>query len=135
MKAKKEKPDRRYPYQVYSRIKNSKDENGKNLCWPKWRKDSGSFYEWYEKQASEQGELCWYCHLPGCTSVHYGSPFRKGKRGLHLEVDRMNNDKGYSPNNCVLACYPCNNAKSDVFTYDEFVMIGKAIGKAKKRRI
>lgn len=27
---------------------------------------------------------------------------------------------------------PCNNGKSDVFSYEEFLKIGEAIGKAKK---
>ena len=35
--------------------------------------------------------------------------------------------------NCVLACYPCNNAKSDVFSYEEFSEIGKAIHRVKIR--
>ena len=28
-------------------------------------------------------------------------------------------------------CYPCNNAKSDVFTFRDFRKIGKTIGKIK----
>ena len=40
----------------------------------------------------------------------------------------------YSPENCVLACYPCNNAKSDVFSYEEFLVIGLTIGRVKKLR-
>jgi len=59
--------------------------------------------------------------------------FRKGRRGISLEVDRKDGKKEYSPGNCVLACYPCNNAKSDVFSYNEFLEIGKVISKVKKR--
>jgi 5-methylcytosine-specific restriction endonuclease McrA len=69
----------------------------------------------------------------GDTIDHYGHYFRGGRRGKRLEVDRMISDQPYSPENCVLACYPCNNAKSDVFTYEEFVEIGKTIGRVKIR--
>jgi len=51
-----------------------------------------------------------------------------------LEVDRKNPKGQYKPKNCVLSCYPCNNAKSDVFSYKEFMEIGKTIGKIKNQR-
>lgn len=38
----------------------------------------------------------------------------------------------YNANNCVFACYWCNNAKTDAFTDEEFMPIGKAIGVAIK---
>jgi hypothetical protein len=31
-----------------------------------------------------------------------------------------NNDEGYSPNNCVLACYYCNNDKSYITNGDDY---------------
>lgn len=71
--------------------------------------------------------------LGGDTVEHYGHYFRGGRRGKRLEVDRMISDQSYSPDNCVLACYPCNNAKSDVFSYEEFLEIGKAIHKVKSQ--
>jgi len=116
---------------AYRLIKN------KEKCCDKWEKKPCSFYEWYTKQFIEQEEVCKYCHLPGDTTQYYGHYFRpvssKGKRGRHLEVDRMRSKGPYSPKNCVLACYPCNNAKSDVFSYTEFLEIGKTIMKVKKR--
>lgn len=98
-----------------------------------WRRDSRSFYTWYENQVDKQGGLCEYCRLPGDTRIYYGKPFRNGKRGLSLEVDRKDNSKFYSPGNCTLSCYPCNNAKSDVFSYKEFLEVGKAIHEVKER--
>jgi hypothetical protein len=70
--------------------------------------------------------------LPEFTEKYYGRTFREGRRGVSLEVDRKNNTEKYSFSNCVLACYPCNNAKSDVFSYDEFLEIGQTIGRVKR---
>lgn len=113
---------------LYRRIK-------KEGCCPEWQNDRNRFYEWYEKQLKKQKCLCHYCHLPGDTNIYYGHYFRppscEGKRGRRLEVDRKRSKDSCSPKNCVLACYPCNNAKSDVFTYEEFLKIGEAIRKAK----
>jgi hypothetical protein len=114
-------------YSVYIRVNNSKDDNGNNICCEEWRSNPQSFYTWYENQVKMQKGLCWYCMLSGNTMDTYGKHFKKGKRGAYLEVDRKISDGQYSPDNCVLACYPCNNAKSDVFTYEEFVKIGGTI--------
>lgn len=108
---------------LYRRIK-------KNCC-SKWATNPQKFYTWYKKQIAKQEGLCVYCHLPGDTRYHYGKHFREGRRGKRLEVDRIESKEPYSPENCVLACYPCNNAKSDVFSYEEFLEIGKAIQRVK----
>ena len=134
MSVTKKKSNMNHLYSLYQRIKNKKDDNGNNVCCDEWRRNPESFYTWYENRAKQQKGLCEYCHLPGSTLSCYGSSFRKGKRGLHLEVDRKDARGQYSPENCVLACYPCNNAKSDVFSYEEFLCIGEAIGKVKKRK-
>ena len=74
------------------------------------------------------GRACHYCGIaekdfPTVWGEFYGS----GRRGPTLEVDRKDNNRGYEIDNCVLACAICNNAKSDKFSYDEFVTIGKTI--------
>jgi 5-methylcytosine-specific restriction endonuclease McrA len=109
---------------IYRRIK-------KNCC-AEWEIDRTEFYTWYEKRFEQQKGHCEYCHLPGDTMRYFKKWFRDGRRGKRLEVDRRESKEAYSPENCVLACYPCNNAKSDVFTYNEFVEIGKTIRKIKK---
>ena len=108
---------------IYRRIK-------KNCC-PDWKDNPAVFYSWYKKRFKQQKGLCEYCRLPGDTKKHYSHWFREGRRGKRLEVDRIESKEPYSPENCVLACYPCNNAKSDVFSYEEFIEIGKVINKMK----
>ncbi|PWI46423.1 hypothetical protein CEE45_16900 [Candidatus Heimdallarchaeota archaeon B3_Heim] len=44
-----------------------------------------------------------------------------------MELERKDNAKGYSKENCVLSCSLCNNAKSDKFTEEEFRKVGAAI--------
>ena len=110
-------------HSTYQRIK-------KNCC-EEWQKED-CFLKWHAEQLEKQEQLCWYCHLPGDTIHYYQRHFTKGHgRGFFLEVERKDSTKPYCGGNCVLACYPCNNAKSDVFTYEEFLKIGKAIHEAK----
>ena len=110
---------------IYRRIK-------KNCC-REWATNPQAFYQWYEDQYFQQDGNCAYCYLPGDTTENYGKWFREGRRGKRLEVDRIESKEPYSPGNCVLACYPCNNAKSDVFSYQEFIEIGQTIHEVKVR--
>lgn len=41
-------------------------------------------------------------------------------RGKSMEIDQIDPNLGYHLDNMVLACYWCNNAKSDEFNYKEF---------------
>jgi len=74
------------------------------------------------------GEKCYYCGIEEKDFVPIWGEFYGGKtRGKKLEVDRKDNGKGYTLENCVLSCSICNNAKSDKFTGEEFKKVGKAI--------
>ena len=92
-----------------------------------------SFIKWYISEP----QVCCYC---GCTLEELFKFYdltdskRKKTRGRTLEIDRKD-DSRYSEGNCVLSCYWCNNAKSDVFSYDEFHHIGKTIGHVIKDKI
>ncbi len=95
----------------------------KNIPLQWGRKD---FINWY----MQVSKTCYHC---GCTEhqikrfYELNNSKRKTTQGKTFEVDRLR-DESYSQNNCVLSCYWCNNAKSDVFTSEEFKPIGKAIG-------
>ena len=74
------------------------------------------------------GNKCYYCGIEEKDFFRIWGKFYGGKtRGQKLEVDRRDNEKGYTLENCVLACSICNNAKSDKFTDEEFKKVGKSI--------
>lgn len=77
------------------------------------------FFEWYKRQPR-------HCHYCGTKEEHLQELFNtqtlssKRKRGPSLELERRDSDRNeYSPENCVLACYFCNNHKSDVISEDD----------------
>jgi 5-methylcytosine-specific restriction endonuclease McrA len=75
------------------------------------------------------GTKCHYCQIDESDfrSI-WGDSFYGGiKRGGVLEIDRKDNEQGYYPENCILACAICNMAKSDKFKYDEFKKVGEVI--------
>ncbi|MBF7047814.1 hypothetical protein IY804_06995 [Campylobacter volucris] len=37
-----------------------------------------------------------------------------------MQIERLDPDKGYNEENCVLACCICNNAKSDMINTENF---------------
>ena len=77
-----------------------------------------------------KAESCVYCKItiPMITELaNRQQLFKKNYRGWSLEVDRKNSNYEYSPDNCVMACYWCNNAKTDEFTHEEFMKVGEKI--------
>ncbi len=81
---------------------------------------------------------CYYCGLTIKEAEDLADNkklFKKNLRGWTLEIDRRNSNYEYSRLNCVMACYWCNNAKTDEFTAEEFEPIGKLIGHTLKNRL
>lgn len=56
------------------------------------------------------GQICFYCGE---------SDWRK------LGVDRIDNTKGHTPDNCVCACEKCNKKRQNKYTVEEFVELMK----------
>ncbi|WP_088656297.1 hypothetical protein [Geofilum rhodophaeum] len=83
------------------------------------------FYKWYITQFEKQKGCCYYCKteesvLTKLFEKKYTSA-KRPNRGKHLEVERRDSDSNkYNKDNCVLACYFCNNDKSDIFSEDEY---------------
>lgn len=95
------------------------------------------FQNWYSSQ-----RCCEYCGLTEAESellyLNFPESTREGKRGKRLELDRKDPFKPYGAdiNNFVLACYWCNNAKTNYFSYEEFkTHIGPSIGIVNRKRL
>jgi hypothetical protein len=67
------------------------------------------------------------CHYCGVTVAWS----ERINRGVHKEVstnlDRKDNSRGYSVDNCVVCCGSCNRTKGDRFTYEEFLIIAHSL--------
>lgn len=59
--------------------------------------------------------------------VYCGDTYRVG-------ADRLDNTKGHTKDNVVPCCVECNTAKNEHFTYEEMLIIGKAIAEVKAKR-
>jgi hypothetical protein len=76
-------------------------------------------------------KVCVYCeelvewmeHIPAHYRGHYG-----------YNLDRKDSSKGYSKENCVVCCKICNWSKNELFSHEEFLEIGKTIGKILRKR-
>lgn len=99
-----------------------------------------SFSEFYFLYSGYEPRCC-YC---GITEEEIKQLFdrqlvrtkRSNTRGRSLELERVNPNEQYDNlENLKLACYWCNNAKSDEFTDREFIKIAAEIGKALKARL
>jgi hypothetical protein len=77
--------------------------------------------------------ICHYCHINDkeIELLDAKSQIKtKRPRGYMMEIDRIKANYEYSKENIVLACYWCNNAKSDEFSEPEFLYhIGPGIEK------
>jgi predicted DNA-binding protein YlxM (UPF0122 family) len=92
-------------------------------------KDFPSFYGWYKNQE----EICFYCKSEqfkisllvkeGLQKNTFGLTSKRfDKRAHNLEIERKNSlSNVYNETNCVLACYFCNNDKSDYISSEEYI--------------
>jgi hypothetical protein len=96
------------------------------------------FQSWYN---SKNGS-CDYCGLTSRESLILFNRFPKstrgGRRGKRLELDRIDptiKNYGQDIQNLALACYWCNNAKTNYFSFEEFRKIGEKIKEIQQNRI
>ena len=88
--------------------------------------DFNAFYKWYKNQYEKQGGKCYYCKtdervIAALFEIKFNNR-KRTNRGKHLEIERKDSiNNKYSQGNCVLACYFCNNDKSDIFNEHEYL--------------
>jgi hypothetical protein len=83
--------------------------------------------------------ICHYTHLSDYDFEilrRQGGIKTKNARGRYMEIDRLNSNREYYRDNIVLCCYWANNAKTDEFTYPEFLSyVGPAMEVVFKKRL
>ena len=80
-----------------------------------------SFLDWYNNQK----KICEYCKI--LESDWLKSKDTLTRKFYRLQIDRKDNNKGYSLGNIVLACPRCNFTKSNFFNYNQMLKIGRII--------
>ena len=126
---------------ICSKMKVLDNENKTEI--DSWREDY--FTDVFKKKLKESDfqkfgkvKCCGYCGITLDEINELASNkklFKENERGFNLELDRKSPNKEYSTKNCIMACYWCNNAKTDEFSAEEFAPIGKAIGVSLRNRL
>lgn len=72
-----------------------------------------------------------YCQLIALPCTYCGFPTYDA---TGIGLDRIDNTKGYSPDNVLPCCGECNRIRSNFYTVPEMKLIGKVVGRIKKDR-
>lgn len=103
----------------------------------KFTTDFNDFLTWFDTVEKK----CHYCDI---TEGELNKLIDENKifskrlrtRGRKLEFERRLSEENYQNlDNLSLCCYWCNNAKTDTFSEDEFLLIGKEIKKIWQKRL
>ncbi len=127
-------------YKIIRRLRNLFSKK-KSLFGSKFQfNDFPSFYLWYQNQ----GEICYYCKSEqfkisllvneGLKKNSLGLTSKRfDKRAQNLEIERKDSSSNiYNETNCVLACYFCNNDKSDYISSEEYIKFFQPVLQARK---
>lgn len=79
-----------------------------------------------------QNPECHYCGTP-LKYEEYSRYWGKTNSRAH-QLDRKDNNVGYTKDNLVTCCWECNRLKSDRFTYNEFIQLSPTIKKIMNER-
>ncbi|MEA3476466.1 MAG: hypothetical protein U9R23_08525 [Candidatus Cloacimonadota bacterium] len=96
--------------------------------------------EIFFKDKEKDKRICYYCGISEAQIEMLANNSKiKTKRfysrGKTMEIDQKKSENGYKKCNIVLACYWCNNAKSDEFDEDEFQPIANGIRETWNKRL
>lgn len=98
---------------------------------PELRLSRDEFIGWVRSQPRQ----CAYCRILEHELREAGIVSSIGLPVEALGVDRVDNAGDYESGNIALCCYACNKAKGNVFSGEEMIAIGEAIGGAWRARM
>lgn len=75
-------------------------------------------------------KICVYCR----HSVTWTEHIDRKNHASSYNLDRKDPNQGYTKENLVVCCKTCNWAKNDLFSHEEFLVVGEAIGRVKTER-
>lgn len=73
------------------------------------------------------------CHYCG-TDIHWAKHETSEKKSDAYNLDRKNNDVGYTKDNCVVCCFLCNLIKGKTLSYNEMLLLGDSVSKIHQQR-
>ena len=74
---------------------------------------------------------CTYCNELVNWKTH---TFNKNNKKSGYNLDRIDNNLGYIKSNCCVCCPMCNSIKSNKFSYEEMLELGKIVSNIKRKR-
>src|SRR5271157_1122349 len=116
----KRKRDYENVYNILVRVAN-KREQGEGIL----------SYEDFISVINSGAATCFYCGVK-ISWAKYVSSLKDRK--MNYSLDRKDNSKGYSKDNVVACCKECNYTKSDVYTFEEMLMLKPALMVIQERR-
>lgn len=89
-------------------------------------RQKGIAFELTVEQVRELSQSnCHYCGQPPSNIIKPGA--RNPYPWVYNGIDRMDNSAGYIPENCVPCCSRCNYMKGPHTSYEEMVLVGRAL--------
>jgi hypothetical protein len=77
-------------------------------------------------------DKCHYCGEKIIWSEH--TTYKERNINRKYNLDRKDNNIGYTKDNCVVCCSLCNYVKGRHLSYDEMMLLGKCITEIQRRR-
>jgi hypothetical protein len=74
---------------------------------------------------------CHYCN----SEINWHPHWRNKDQECRLNLDRKNSNIGYQINNLVVCCPNCNRGKNNIYSYEEWVVMTKALKEFHHERI
>lgn len=100
------------------------------ILWNAKRKEIECPLTYEEFLSFTSTECCVYCK----ERVRWEEHITHDGNAFSYNLDRKDSSSGYHKENLVVCCKTCNWAKNSLFTHEEFLVVGEAIGKVMAQR-